>query len=498
MASTVDETELREREEAKRGEGPGRPKGGPASKELRALGRRFKQGFRWERTGSNHFRVVDRDGRLVEHRGRPIQVSQNPSPGVVRAFTEQLEEAQVLQGTEPRQPGDEAAERRRKASRAAVAERTQQRQQLATELQARYRAVFDKMGGLGTPGLAQDLGRVAAFLLRGTPRQGMTPDLLAGSAYRAIVNGAWVDERYRDVWIMVAERLERVSDPVGEWFSLVRDAKGLPASTVQFRLPQGSQDEWPFRVELLPLESLLVDESYQRPPSWPFVRREAARYDPTLVGTVDVAQRSPSLYAILDGQQRVEIVRLVGKGTVWASIYQGLDLQSEARFFLHKNSNRKNMHPYYTFRARVASGDQDAAHIERIVHEYGYKLAIGAPSAGRGQHHISAISGVIRAYGRKLPDGSDALTPTLAVLSKATLGRAEGQSSLLIRGLSQAFLDRPDMDHEKLIEVVGRLGPDLIIGRARDIVRPGLTGEQAIARIIVGEYAKATRRKKAA
>jgi hypothetical protein len=493
MASTVDETE--------QGEGPGRQRNRPSSKELRQLSRRFKQGMRWQRTGSDHFQVVDRDGRLVEFRGRPITTSQNPSPGSLRALTEQLEEAQVFQGAPLRQPDDVVA-RRTEALRAANLERKRLRQQQANDLRERYRGLFDKMGGLETPGLAQDLGAVAAYLLRGSPRQGMTPDLLAGSAFRAIVNGAWVEERYRDVWMLVAERLEGVSDTVGEWFSLVRDAKGLPASTVQFRLPSGSSDEWPFRVELLPLESLLVDDSYQRPPSWPFVRREAARYDPTLVGTVDVAQRSPSLYAILDGQQRVEIVRLVGKGTVWASIYQGLDIQSEARFFLHKNSHRKNMHPYYTFRARVASGDQDAVEIERIVHQYGYRLSIGAPAGDREQN-ISAISGVIIAYQRKLPDGSDALTPTLAVLSKATFGRAEGQSSLLIRGLSRAFLDRPDMEIEKLTELVGRLGPDLILGRARDIVRPGvLNGEQAVAGIIVGEYAKASgqrrRRKKAA
>jgi hypothetical protein len=486
MASTVEPPKAPER---------------PSSKELRALGRRFKTGFRWQRSGGDHYRVIDRHGDLVEFRGRPITTSQNPSPAGLRQVTDQLEEAQILQGTEQRK-NDAAAVRRTAALRAANLERARLRQQQANELRERYRTLFEKMGGLEVPGLAQDLGAVAAFMLRGTPRQGMTPDLLAGSAYRAIVNGAWVDERYRDVWMMVAERLEGVSDPVGEWFSLVRDAKGLPASTVQFRLPQGSQDEWPFRVELLPLESLIVDESYQRPPSWAFVRREAARYDPTLVGTVDVAQRSPSLYAILDGQQRTEIVRLVGKGTVWASIYQGLDLQSEARFFLHKNSNRKNMHPYYTFRARVASGDTDAIDIQRIVEAHGYQLAIGGPMTNR-QTNISAISGVIRAYGRKLPDGTPALDPTLAVLSKATLGRAEGQSSLLIRGLSQAFLDRDDMDPGKLVEVIGKLGPDLILGRARDIVRPGvLNGEQAVAGIIVGEYAKQTgqrrRRKKAA
>ena len=108
--------------------------------------------------------------------------------------------------------------------------------------------------------------------------------------------------------------------------SLLREARGLPADTVELRLPADAVDEWPFRVELLPLDALLVDDTYQRPVSWLFVRNEAARFDASLVGTIDVAQRSPSQFAILDGQQRSQIVRLVGKRTIWASVRYGTRL----------------------------------------------------------------------------------------------------------------------------------------------------------------------------
>ena len=158
----------------------------------------------------------------------------------------------------------------------------------------------------------------------------------------------------------MADRLDRAPNLVGEWFSLVREARGLPGDTVEFRLPKGAQDDWPFDQKLLPLDVLFADSSYQRPVNWPFVRKESARFDPTLVGAIDVAQRSPSSYAILDGQQRMQMVRMVGKGTVWASVYVGLDLPSEARFFLHKNRDRKSVHPYYTYVARLTARDPDA------------------------------------------------------------------------------------------------------------------------------------------
>src|SRR5262249_42967986 len=154
-------------------------------------------------------------------------------------------------------------------------------------------------------------------------------------------NGAPIDLDYARVWEAVADRLDDAPDRVGEWYTLVREARGLPTDTVQLRLPTDAQDEWPFRVELLTLDSLFAADEYQRPVNWPFVRREAARFDPSLVGTIDVAQRSPQQFAILDGQQRSQIVRLVGKQTIWCSIYLGLDLASEARFFLHKNRDRR-------------------------------------------------------------------------------------------------------------------------------------------------------------
>ena len=256
------------------------------------------------------------------------------------------------------------------------------------------------------------------------------------------------------------------------------------------------EGEWPFRVELLPLTALLIDPEYQRPVGWSFVRKEAARFDPALVGTIDVAQRSPSQFAILDGQQRSEIVRLVGKETIWASIYTGLDLASEARFFLHKNRDRKTMHPYYTFKARVTSADPDALAIEEILHAYGYKLAIGAPRQG-AEDHIAAIAAVEKAYARRRPDGSDALTPTLNTLRSATYGRVSGQTSVLIRGLSLIYASHSpnELSAVVLTEAVADIGPDLLLGRARDLARgSGGSAEYAMAKVLTAEYDKRVER----
>lgn len=474
----------------------------PGDKDLAAIARDFKQGYRFERSGGGHWRIVDRNDRFVEHRGRPISVSDSPSPGSLNAFREQVTEARVLRGTKSRVT-DEAVEARKRANTMRMRDLTARRQTEANELRGRYRDVFVNMGGLETPGLPADLAYVAAVIARDMPSENgstpshKTPDLLTGSAHR-LLHGAPVNAEYGAIWVKLLEHLERAPDPVGEWYNLVREGRGLPSDTVDVRLPKDNEDEWPFRVELLPLESLVVDrDHYQRPVSWPFVRREASRFDPSLVGTIDVAQRSPSSFAILDGQQRSEIVRLVGKSTIWASVYIGLDVQSEARFFLRKNRDRKTMHPYYTFRALLTSGDEDAIVIEKIVSDHGYKLAIAAPRSDRTTN-IAAIAAVYKAFERKLPDGTNTLEPTLAILRKSTFGRDGGQDSILIRGLSRVLFERPDIDHDVIMRHLLENGPELTLGRARDLKRSaGTNAEIAVARILTQDADRESRRRRA-
>jgi hypothetical protein len=466
-------------------------------KPLRELQRKLKQGYRFEQTGSNHYRVRDTKGdRLVEYRGRPFQISMSPSPGVVRGAEEELREALALKGTAQRPPTPEAEKRKREANVAIQRERQRKRQAQATALRKRFAAVFNRMNGLGTPGLSGDVGRVGALLLRDMEVNGRrlkTPDLLVQNAHR-MLNGGWVEPEYAAIWETLIARLEDAPNAVGEWFTLVREARGLPADTVSVRLPKDSESDWPFRVELLPLDALLVDESYQRPVDWPFVRKEAARFDSSLVGTIDVAQRSPSSFAILDGQQRSQIVRLVGKSSIYCSIYVGLDAESEARYFLHKNANRKSVHPWYTFRATVASGDAAARETQAIVERHGYVLAIGAPNERR-ERNISAISAVTSSYARKMPDGTSVLDPVLDTLKRSTLGRDHGQDSILIRGMALVYQQQPDADRDLLVETLVELGPGLIIGRARDSTHGGRSAAQAVADVVISEHRRRARRR---
>jgi hypothetical protein len=225
------------------------------------------------------------------------------------------------------------------------------------------------------------------------------------------------------------------------------------------------------------------------------VRALACRtFDESLVGTIDVSERRKgAVFAILDGQSRFEMCRLVGKKTIWASIYSGLDLASEARFFLHKNRDKKAIHPYYTFRARIAAQDSDAMEIEKIVKRNGYVISLTSANE-KTPNAISAISAVQEAFERTGEMG-ESLTPTLEVLRESTLGQPHGQGHILIRGVAILFQKYEQrIDRDRLKKVLLQQSPELLQSRARENGRR-TTGNaaQAMSRLLIDEYNRGIR-----
>jgi uncharacterized protein DUF6551 len=229
------------------------------------------------------------------------------------------------------------------------------------------------------------------------------------------------------------------------------------------------QKEWPFTVELLPLDWLFADDRYQRDPILPFIAQSVRRFDPTLVGTIDVSMRAPDSYAILDGLQRSEIVKQVDKRAVWCSVYRGMGLNDEAEFFVAKNRERRNMHPFYALRARKVAGNQAAKEIFRISGDTGFKLA--ATNTKRSGEVIVAVGALEEVHARTSlarPNGS--LQPTLATLQEAFGGRDGATEGQILRGFGrffQAFYE-DEISHKNLIEQLQDIGPKKLSGFAAD------------------------------
>lgn len=463
------------------------------STDLDELVREFKQGYALERTGGGHYRVLDRQGRYVEHNGKALTLSGTGHGGrTLNNQRAQLKNAGVLQGTPirtvERTGTDEERRRRAELRSKEMADRQRQAQERVNELHAKLEEMLAPMGGLEGEGVQRDLAYVVSDVSRSDSFEAKTPDLVTATLHR-VVRQQPISNENLDLFNTAVLELTRAEDFVDEWFGRVRKARGLREDVIKVGQPE--KGEWPFTVIEVPIEGLVVDHSYQRPVVWTFVRKNAAIFDETLVGTIDVAERRKgAVFAIMDGQLRYEMCRLVGKKTLWCSVYSGLDRASEARFFLHKNRDKKAIHPFYTFKARIVAKDPDALAIEEILETYGYELSVGA-SREEKPHWIAAVAAVEEAYARQQESGADSLAPTLRVLKRGTWGMRQGQSSVLIRGLSIIFqqFGEEAIGIGRMQETLRAHEPELLLNRAREMARHSSgNAAWAMARVIASEY----------
>jgi hypothetical protein len=470
------------------------------SKVLAELEAQFKKGYSMEQTGGGHYRVRGPNGKVVELNGKVLSLTGTAHGGrAANNMRAQLKSAGVLKPTEEhkaRNGQDPQKQARAERARAMVAERNKNMAATAKALRERIAEAVRPVGGVTLPGMQADLAYVAAHLSHEMLEKPVDPGLTQASISK-ILAGHYVDPKYQGLWNELAQRLEDADDRQEYWFTLVRRARGLPEQIVVAKDQKGTlaEADWPFEMQLLPIGSLFADHAYQRPPDWPFIRRSAAVFDERLVGAIDVAERKRrEQFAILDGQQRYEMMRLVGKTTVWASVYKGFDLKEEARFFLHKNRDKKAIHTYYTFMARITAGDEAAIEIDKLVKKYKYKLSI--TSAAHDESHISAVKALEAAYDRPTEVRDNCLEPTLWTLNESTRGLPQGQNTSLIRGLSHVFATYGDdeIDYDRLTERLKERGPEWYLIRARQESHGGnSTMEYNVARQIISEYNRGTR-----
>lgn len=226
------------------------------------------------------------------------------------------------------------------------------------------------------------------------------------------------------------------------------------------------KNEWPFTIKLIPRELLFADPRYQRPPQELFVEKLIANFDPTLVGTLDVSEREDGKYALLDGLQRHSALAKMHYESVWCAIYKDMTIADEASFFYRRNRNRRSVHPYYQFRARVLMGETTAIGVEKVVKEQEFALHINA----KPDHHISAIRAAEDVYGYSSLTRAECLTPTLRTIRSAMFGRKGAKDGNMIRGLGrffQAYAD-DEINFDHLYDMLAEVGPMGVIGRVKE------------------------------
>lgn len=246
--------------------------------------------------------------------------------------------------------------------------------------------------------------------------------------------------------------------------------------------------DWPFEIKLVPVKSMLVDHSYQRPKEDEFVAKMANAFDPRAVGTLIGAARVGGKVAIIEGQQRFEVLKKVGVDKAYCCVLKGMTIADEAEMFYRINKDRKSVNPYYNLRARKVAGDEVAVRIFDIVEESDFKLGV-SPSPKQ----INAVAAVEHVFRLPTIKRDECLTPTLRALSRSFKGMAKSTDAHLIRGLGVIFQSYSDdeIDFNTLYDVLAVQGAPYWINQAKEQDKGNKTSKSrgfTIARLIVRFY----------
>jgi hypothetical protein len=219
--------------------------------------------------------------------------------------------------------------------------------------------------------------------------------------------------------------------------------------------------------DVLPIAALLTDSSYQREKREALIKKILADgFDMNAAYPIIVSERPPlpgmadARYYIVDGQHRVEAAERSGETEVLCKIvrFQGSDakIREQEAKLRRKYGERKADTPMEKFKSKLASGDDVALKIDRLVESYGGLVALSQSSRG-----IKAISTMEKLYAR------DALETVLRIIKTGwdTFDGRAGESASL-EAIGWLIAKHPDLDVNHLTRRLRGIPPEAIHARA--------------------------------
>lgn len=233
---------------------------------------------------------------------------------------------------------------------------------------------------------------------------------------------------------------------------------------------KGDPGQFPFRFEVVPIKHLVVAE-YQRPLTT-FVEKITKDFNPALVGTLAVSERSKTKFALIDGQTRAEGMKRLGITAAPCVVYEGLDVHQEARLFALFQTQRRGMHSADRFRAQVIAGEPTQVEINRIAEECGFVIGKNRGTRQGDRPYIPAVAALEYVYRGAQTGGRDTKNPELLVQTLSTIKQAwpavpeTAVSATIIRGVGHWLKRTPNVDEERLVQRLHRHTPSELAKRA--------------------------------
>lgn len=209
------------------------------------------------------------------------------------------------------------------------------------------------------------------------------------------------------------------------------------------------------QLQWLPLTSLRVDDSYQRPiraDGVTHLRRIAMNFDWRLFAPVLVAPIEGGHYAVIDGQHRCHGAMLRGIEQVPCQVIVA-DQRQQARAFAALNGRQAiKLAPYQIHRAAVAAGNADARRVDQVLEAAGARIVHNIPSDRMERGDTVAVATI---YKLIKTHGVEVATAAIEAIVKTADGHVGMLNALTLGAYAIVMAGEPRIrEHPDLLDVL--------------------------------------------
>ena len=251
--------------------------------------------------------------------------------------------------------------------------------------------------------------------------------------------------------IRAHENAKGSHDRKAERFNRIATVKGINTGEIPPEI-----EKQLLSVETLEIKDLVVDHRYQRDESSYHVRQMAEHWSWLGCGTLAVSLRPTAQgnqYAVIDGQQRLGALKLLGYTEAPCRIYMDLTHVQEAELYELLNKSKK---PGFNdlFKSRLSRGEEKANYIRVGIEQVDYYLD---PERHRTHNHfyIQSMVELERIYDL---GGVILIMGTLRFIKATYAPEPLGAQQKVLAGVSTFLRDYPEADLKELSEKLRRQG----------------------------------------
>jgi hypothetical protein len=236
--------------------------------------------------------------------------------------------------------------------------------------------------------------------------------------------------------------------------------------------------------------TIVIDghKGYQRSLNPHKIEKMVDEFDPREITAIVVSQRADGRYWVIDGQHRLEALKMLGKQIILADVRTGMTIPEEAILFVRLNAGTTRVGAWDQFQARLSGNDPVATSMYRIMVEHGYHL----DRSGNSTKGVAAVRSLEKVYKRGyLPD-------VMAIISTVWRSDRRATDGPIVEGLAiflHSYKGQSAFEFERLLDVLAITPPSEILQRQRQLVvemgrgngQPAITVAMAIRDVFNGK-----------